>query len=310
MVNETMSTTLGTIVDDMKQSLRIAKSNMLSFFLANLGMAVLIGVLFAILAIPIVILAFTVDPTFWVNLGANMHTWAMNNPWLVGGFGTLILIPIASLFLVVVGSVFGMSTEAVETGKTYAESAFSYFRHKFLSFAGLGVVLTVIIILPSLLIWGVASLALGGTITGIPATVVSIVTSVWTYITVGLFVMSFPAVAKGRGVQEAIKESYRLSIERFDRVFGLITAIILLAVATFAPMIIAGVLYGPLMPMPTPPPVTIDPVLAVIGIWAVTAGLLWLLLLMPMTVIAITKLYTEFTGGKIAEQAEPNIPIV
>ncbi|TFG04516.1 hypothetical protein EU538_12195 [Candidatus Thorarchaeota archaeon] len=305
-----MSTTLGTIVDDMKQSLRIAKNNMLSYFLANLGMAVLIGVLFAIIAIPFAVAALTVDPAFWVAFGQQLEAWAMNNPLLVGGIGTLVLIPIAALFLVVVGSVFGMSTEAVETGETKAESAFSYFRHRFLSFAGLGVVLTVIIILPSLVIWGAASIIVGGPITGIPASILSIVTFVWTYITVGLFVLSFPAVAKGKGVQEALKESYRFAIERFDRVYGLITAIIILAVVMFAPMIVWGILNAPMPPMPTTPPIMIDPVLAVIGAWTVVAGFLWLLLLLPMAVIAITKLYIEFTGGQVAQEPEPDIPMV
>ena len=53
-----MSTTYNTILDDMKTSLRQAYGSALSYFLANLGMVIVVTLLAIAIAIPVAIVVF------------------------------------------------------------------------------------------------------------------------------------------------------------------------------------------------------------------------------------------------------------
>ena len=302
-----MSTTFGTILDDIKTSTRFAWKSMLSYFLANLGMLIVMVLLVAIVAIPVLIVAWAVLAPFNEATMTALANWAAANPLLVGGIGLLVLIPFVSMFLVVSGSIYGMSHDLVTKGETKAELAFSYLRHKFLSFAGTGAILTIIVLVPPLIAWGLTSYAMGYSITAPAAYLLTTFTFVWLYFTAGLTSMVWPAVASGKGVQDAFKESFSLSIRYFDRVYGVLTAIVLLLVATFGPVIIVGLSYAAIVP-----PVTLAflPALVGVGLYTVVMVFLWLLLFLPMVRIAWVKVYQELTGGEIATQSVVDMPIV
>jgi len=302
-MNDT-ETTFNTIFKDLKTSLRLAKNNLLSYFLADLGMALLLGVIFAAISIPIISLVVLTGPHDWAVMGPIMMEWAQNNPWAIGGVGLVFLIPIASLFLIVVGSIFGMSKEVVETGETKAESAFSWFRHNFLTFAGTGLMLTLVIIVPQVIVGGVISIAMNYQVPLLVSQILSVASFVYTFITVGLCAMVLPAVVNGKGVQEAFKESFNLAIERFDRVFGLLTAIVVFFVLLFSPAMVWGLLVG------FSPAMALNPVSIAIGIYSAIAGILTLLLFLPMMIISFVKVYHELTGGEVFEGAKPDIPMV
>jgi hypothetical protein len=53
-----MSTTFGTILDDMKTSTKLAWKSMLSYFLANLGMLIVMALLVGVVAIPVLLVAW------------------------------------------------------------------------------------------------------------------------------------------------------------------------------------------------------------------------------------------------------------
>ena len=303
----TMSTTFGTILDDMKTSAKLAWKSMLSYFLANLGMLIVMAILIGIVAIPVLLVAWT----FLVPLDAGTMTalanWATANPLLFGSIGVLVLIPVISLFLVVSGSIYGMSHELVTKGETKAEHAFSYLRRKFLSFFSTGAILTIIVILPPVVAWGLTSYAMGYTITALATYLLTVFTFVWVYLTAGLTSMVWPAVASGKGVQDAFKESFSLSRQYFDRVFGVLTAIVLLLVATFGPIIVAAFAMIPFIP---PFTIGLVPVFAGVMIYTVVMVFLWLLVFLPMVRIAWVKVYQELTGGEIATQSVADMPIV
>ncbi|RDE11402.1 MAG: hypothetical protein C4K49_11875 [Candidatus Thorarchaeota archaeon] len=302
-----MSTDFHTVFNDLKTSLGLAKKSVLSYLLANLGMVFVIAILFGIIAVPIVLLALVTTGLFWENMGLMMSTWATHSPLLVGGIGILVMIPIVSLFLVVVGSIYGMSNDLVMTGETKAEAAFSYLRHKFLAFGGAGAILTIIVIVPQVVVWGTASYLLGYTVVGLAAQALTAFSFIWTFVTIGLTSMVLPAVVNGKGVQAAVSESFRLAVKHFDRVFGLWTGIVLLAVAMFAPVMIWGLAVNWTMMAPE---LMFLPVIGALGAWTVIAGLLWILLLFPMVVIAFVKVYHEITDGKVAPKQGPDVPIV
>ncbi|MGD9397861.1 MAG: hypothetical protein PVJ05_15600 [Candidatus Thorarchaeota archaeon] len=301
-----MSTTFGTILDDMKTSAKLAWKSMLSYFLANLGMLIVMVILAGIIAIPVLVVVWVTLAPFTDATMTALANWATANPLLLGGLGVLVLIPVVSLFMVVSGSIYGMSHELVTKGETKAEHAFSYLRHKFLSFAGTGAVITIIVIVPPVIAWGLTSYAMGYAITAPVTYLLTAFTFVWVYFTAGLTSLVFPAVASGKGVQDAFKESFSLSRQYFDRVYGVLTAIVLLLAATFGPIIIAALAMVPFVP-----PVTIALVpFAGVLVYTVVMVFLWLLLFLPMVRISWVKVYQELTGGEIATQSVVDMPIV
>jgi hypothetical protein len=291
----------------MKSSLKLAWGSALSYFLANLGMLILIAVLFVVIAIPVVIVMYAAVGANWVAFQLWMESFATANPWVIGGIGLAFLVPIVALFLVVVGSIYGMSKELVTTGETKAEHAFSYFKNKFFSFAGAGVLLTVIIILPMVALWGAVSLLNGYTVPLSYSAILSVITFVWAFFTVGLCANVFPAITYGASVIDAFKESFDLAMQRFDRVFGLLSAIIVLALITFGPMILWGLSLAPVMPPMTP---ALTPLAGVVITWTVVSFFLWVLLFLPMIIIAWVRSYADMTGKEIASPSAPEIPIV
>jgi hypothetical protein len=303
----TMSTTFGTILDDMKTSAKLAWKSMLSYFLANLGMLIVMALLIGVVAIPVLLVAWAFLVPFSEATMTALATWATANPLLVGGIGILVLIPVVSLFMVVSGSIYGMSHDLVTKGETKAELAFSYFRRKFLSFASTGAIMTIIVLLPPVVAWGLTSYAMGYTITAPVTYLLTVLTFVWVYLTAGLTSLVWPAVASGKGVQDAFKESFSLSRQYFDRVYGVLTAIVLLLAATFGPLIIAALAMVPFVP---PVTFTLLPVFAGVLVYTVIMVFLWLLLFLPMVRIAWVKVYQELTGGEVATQSVVDMPIV
>jgi hypothetical protein len=304
-----MSTTYNTILDDMKTSLKQAYGSALSYFLANLGMIIVVVILAALIAIPVLIGVFFALAPFNPATLAAMSAWAIANPLVVGGIAILIIVPLVAMFLVISGSIYGMSHQLVTTGETKAETAFSYLKRKFLTFFGTGVVFTIFVILPPVITWGLTSYAMGYVVTATTSTMLTTFTFVWVFITAGLTSMVWPAVVSGKGVQEAFKESYSLSTRYFDRVFGLLTAIVLLLAATFGPVIIAAfamVSFVPPITMFSP----IIPAMIGIALWTAVSVFLWLLLFLPMVRIAWVRVYQELTGGTIASQISAEVPIV
>ncbi|MFW9973838.1 MAG: hypothetical protein ACFFDQ_01045 [Candidatus Thorarchaeota archaeon] len=302
-----MSTTFGTILNDMKTSLKLAWKSMLSYFLANLGMLIVMAILLGIVAIPVLIVAWVVLAPFSEVTMTALANWAIANPLLIGGIAILVLIPLVSLFLITSGSIYGMSHDLVTKGETKAELAFSYFRHKFLSFAGAGAILTIIVVLPPVIAWGLTSYAMGYHITGPVIYLLTGFTFVWLYFTGGFTSMVWPAVASGKGVQDSVKESFSLSIRYFDRVFGVLTAIVLLLAATFGPIIITAFAMAEFVPMFT---MAFVPAIAGVALYTVVMVFLWLLLFLPMVRIVWVKVYQELTGGQIAPQRVVDMPIV
>ena len=174
-----MSTNLNTIFDDMKTSLRQAYGSALSYFLANLGMILVVAILAMLIAAPVAIVAWAAfAPLSEVTIAA-MGDWATANPLVLSGLGVLVIIPIVSMFMVVSGSIYGMSYDLVTTGETKAEAAFSYLKRKFLTFLGTGAILTIFVVIPPAIAWGLASSAMGYAVTVPISALLTVFTFVW-----------------------------------------------------------------------------------------------------------------------------------
>jgi len=313
----TMSTTYKTIINDMKTSLKLAWGRALSYFLANLGMLIVVAILGLLIAIPVAAFAFVAFPPFSFASMNALAEWASDNLLISGTFFVLVGIFVVSLLMVVSGSIYGMSHDLVTKGDTRAETAFSYLRRKFLTFMSTGAMLAIIVLLAPVVAWGLASYnppsGFHFNIISAPmAVLLTVFTFVWIFITGGLTSMVFPAVVSGKGVQAAFKESFSLASRYFDRIFGLLSAIVLLLAATFGPVVLLGIVAPALFAPPMIPPMmmTFIPALAAVGIWTVVSVFLWLLLFLPMVRIAWVRVYQELTGGTIATQSVVNVPIV
>ena len=304
-----MSTTFNTIIDDMKTSLKQAYRTALSYFLANLGMLIVVVLLALVIAIPVAIVAWALlAPLSEASMEA-MALWAAENPIVLGGFGLLILIPIVSMFLVISGSIYGMSYDLVTTGDTKAETAFSYLRRKFLTFLSTGALLTIIVVIPPVIAWGLTSIAMNYTISVAASALLSVFTFVWIFFTAGLTSMVFPAVVSGKSVQTAFKESFSLSTRYFDRIYGTLSAIAILLAVTFGPIIALGLYLAPYASAATIPWAFI-PAIAFVALYTVICVFLWLLLFLPMVRIAWVRVYQELTGGTVAATTAQDVPIV
>lgn len=311
MVN-IMSTSINTIYDDLKSSFKLARSNILSYFLANLGMLIAVVVLLGIVMIPIAIVAVLgigLEVSAWEAVGAGMAAWAQGNPWAAGGLAALVIIPLVAFFFTAVASIYGMSKDLLTHGETKAERAFSWLRGKFLTFFGAGALLTVIIVLPPAALYYAASVLMGYSVPVAISTVLSVITFVWVFITVGLCAMVFPAITHGKGVQDAFKESFDLARTRFERVYGLLSGVVAMFAISFGPVIVWGLTLAPLVP-PADPTLFLNPVTAAVLVWTVFVVFLWLLVLLPAVIIAFTKAYAEMTGKPIATQQPPPLPLV
>ena len=307
-----LSTSINTIYNDLKSSFTLARRNILSYFLANLGMLIAVALLLGIVLIPIAALAvwgIGLDVAVWEAIFAGMLAWALANPLVAGGVTALILIPFVAFFFTAVGAIYGMSKDLITHGETKAERAFSWFRGKFLTFFGAGYLLTVIIFLPPAALFYAASLLMGYTVPVTVSTVLSVITFVWVFLTVGLCSMVFPAITHGKGVQEAFKESFDLARNRFERVYGLLAGAVAMFAISFGPVIVWGLTLAPLVP-PGSPTMFLNPITAAVMVWTVFVALLWLLVLLPAIIIAFNKVYAEMTGKPVATQQPPPLPLI
>lgn len=296
-----MATEIKSIFSEVRESLKLVRKNMLSYFLATLGLVVIMAILIAAVVVPIVLFIGGTSPTFWMEWGTNLANSLSEQPMFAVTLAAIILTPICTLFFTIFGTFFGMSKEAVEKTETHAETAFSYLRHRGIALAGAGLILSLVLALPMVMLWGVTAATIGQ-VTGVPAMIIAIATFLWFFFVGGILNNVFPAIVEGKGVQEAVVGSVRLARTHFERVFGTWSAIIAIALISSTPMFLAtsfnvmGVMnigYGTV----------------IAGLVALSA-LLWILVLLPMVTILITRAYRIITEGSLPAGEQSSISVI
>ncbi|MHA1770139.1 MAG: hypothetical protein ACTSYL_11420 [Candidatus Thorarchaeota archaeon] len=299
-----MSVNIKTIVEDMKTSIGLARQNVLSYFLATLGLLVLMGIIIAAVAIPFATLIIGFNAAQWTTFGTNLASMA-SQPLVMTIAAVLILLPLGTLGVMLVGSIFGMSKEIIDANDTHAETAFSTFRHKGLSLGGAGLIMTTVIVLPQVLAFGIVATLIGMPITGLASSILSIFSFLWTFMTLGLLLMVIPGILKNKSVQEAVIDSVNLARTHPDRVFGLLAGLTVLLIISVFPALIVGA-----MPVGGWPLMAISPLRVGLAIWSGLAALAWVVLLFPIVTIAITRVYYIVTEEQIPIHEQESIPIV
>jgi hypothetical protein len=288
-----------TLVDDLKISIRFALRNLISYVLAIIGVflvtIILIGIVAAFVFIPIVISPQGLQSfTIWAE---SLEGWFAAGGVEIATGVFLIALPFVAPFFVASGALFGMAREIVESEGTSAEGVFTWYRKKFFSLAGGGIVLFLFILGPVLLVilgavalfgeqvLNVAFIGVGSS--NIMNPLVSALGVIWFVFSTGLMTMLFPAIIDGHSVVEATKKSIRMSIQYFDRVFGSWLSFILLILALVSPLFIMAA-----------PPFWGDPMVTMIplGIYAVIMGLFLAFVLLPALSIGLTRVYMILTA--------------
>ncbi|MFX0107364.1 MAG: hypothetical protein ACFE7R_03705 [Candidatus Hodarchaeota archaeon] len=297
------------LTEDLRVSFKFAFKNVLSFLLGMIGVilvsVLVMGIGFGLFMIPLYFAlgGWVGITTYFDALGVFLNA-LFNTGALFSPFGILLILStvtiILSPFFIAMGALFGMGREVVESSGTSAEGVFTWYRKKFFSLAGGGILLFFITVTPLILVWGVVSFGFTVNITGLPAAALSALSATWILLSLGLMSMLFPAIIDNLSVIEAAKTSIRLSTKHFDRVFALWLSLVGILTLVIIPLFV-------FIPFDAP-----ESVLALLAVYAIPAVFFLLLIWIPALVIALSRLYMILSGIEIsvAEKTEPDVSLV
>ncbi len=302
------STNMRVLLEDVKVSFKFAVKNILSFILAMIGVAIVTVIL-------ILVVAAIIVPIFIAVLGfpgmIELFTqWAVTFETATGlaivGMSILFITPFAAPFMASFGALFGMAREIVESEGTHASGVFTWYKNKFLSLLGGGVIQFLVAILPiAVVVAIVAPFSISFTTTdlyhGIAFLVVIIV--YWT-IAMGALSMIFPAIIDGNSVIDSLKISITYSKNYFDRVYSVWIAFIGIIVALLIPIIAA--------PMNLFMTGTNFIPGAAWGLYTAITMIMMIIVVFPAMVIGMSRIYLILSGEEILVQEEthPDISFV
>lgn len=281
-----------TILEDLKISYKFAFKNAISYILAIIGVFIVTGILIVIVAaIVFVPLLFTMGGfegfTIWAeSFGAWSPTEGVT---IVAGLALIALPAIAPVF-VAIGALFGVSREIVESEGTTAEGVFVWYKRKFFSLAGGGIIMflfilgpVILVVLGAMALYGdqVLNIAFIGFGSANPLNpIFSALLLIWFVFSSGLMTMLFPAIIDGSPVIEATKRSIRMGIDYFDRVFGVWLANIGVILLLLVPVMVVPFTLGIGMPG-----------MIAMAVYAVPMALILVFVALPALSICLTRVY-------------------
>ena len=287
---------LTVLLEDLKISFKFALKNVISFVLGMFGVllvtALLIGLVAAIV-LPIII--FTVGLEGLIQLGSSLiGSFTSLDGTAIFLFLLLIITPIIAPVTVAVGALFGMGREIVESEGTTAEGVFAWYKSKFFSLAGGGMVLFLVAIIPIGIV-----LAFFQPLVMLPANPLSngvmlALGIIYYTISIGFLTMVFPAIIDGHSVIDSVKLSIRLTRTYFDRVFSLWIAYIGIAALLIIPLI--GVSFFML------PSGEFTTGLAGLASYGVFAAIFLVFVFIPAVTIGLSRLYLILTAEEYPQE--------
>ncbi len=286
-----------TILEDLKISFKFAVKNVISFLLAIFGVLIVSGILLVVVAALIFIPLFFVIGGF-ENLIMYFESFRSIDDIGVTNIalGAILFgLPFLAPIFVAFGAMFGMGREIVESEGTSAEGVFIWYKKKFFSLAGGGMILFLVVLGPLILaliggtaIYGVQFLNMGLMHAGPSGMVNPIILGlllIWFAISTGLLSMLFPSIIDGYSVFESTKRSIRMSIKYFDRVFGVWMTFLLILGAIFIPIIAAPFTLG------------ISEIgLGIMAVYMLPAMLFLVFIFLPAMTIGLTRVYMILTA--------------
>ncbi|TXT54366.1 MAG: conserved membrane protein of unknown function [Candidatus Thorarchaeota archaeon] len=290
--------------EDLKTGFRYAVKNVISFVLGMIGVLIVTGLMMILLAmlifIPIIAIVGIPGLTqFFMDIG-----FAMEQSLNPAGFSmmALVMIPFISPIFVAVGALFGMAREIVESEGTTAEGVFTWYKSKFFPLAAGGIIIFAFVLGPVGLLIGLGWVVFGNTVVGIPSAIITSLVAAWVMTSLGLTSMIFPGIIDGIPVLQAVKQSFKLSIKYFDRVFSTVLAFVLILMFMFSPLFSIPLVF---MESFTPPASgAMMGAIALFVIYAIIGAIVLLFIVIPAMAITITKVYMILTSNGISEPRE------
>jgi len=141
-----------TIIEDLKISFKFAGKNVISYLLAIFGVLIVSGILLVLVAALIFIPLFFVIGGF-ENLEMYFESFSsIDNIGITNiALGAILFgLPFLAPIFVAFGAMFGMGREIVESEGTSAEGVFVWYKKKFFSLAGGGMILFLVVLGPLL----------------------------------------------------------------------------------------------------------------------------------------------------------------
>lgn len=291
-----------TIIEDLKISFKFAAKNVITYLLAIFGVLIVSGILLVIVAAMIFVpLFFAIGgiaglTAYFESFGSTLPSSGLANIAL----GSLLFaLPFLAPFMVAIGAMFGLGREIVESEGTSAEGVFTWYKKKFFSLAGGGMVLFLVVVGPLILMLLIGTAIYGDQFLNIalissgPTTFTSplaiAVLMIWFAVSTGLLSMLFPSIIDGHSVFESFKKSVKMSINYFDRIFGIWIAFLLILLALVGPMILI-----PYVVIFTSPAFTIAA--GLLMIYLIPAAIILIFLYLPAMTIGLTRTYMILTA--------------
>jgi len=291
-----------TILEDLKVSFKFAVKNVFTYILALIGVVIvsllLIVIVAAIIFIPLffILRGFEGFTQFFDSFGSSITPSGITTIAL-GSF--LFALPFLAPIFVAVGAMFGIGREIVESEGASAEGVFTWYKKKFFSLAGGGLILFLVVLGPLMLgllagtaIYGEGFLNLAfissGSTSAMNSMLIALFT-IWIIISMGILSMVFPSIIDGYSVLESAKQSIRMSIRYFDRVFGVWIAFVLVLLVLIAPILVMPFAFDAVNP-------TISPLGGFLIVYMIPAGIILLFLYMPALSIGLTRVYMILTA--------------
>jgi len=273
------------IVERIKEGFNIWKKGWLSFLLA-------IFLLSFIFVFPIVAVASLVD--YFDGEATVLEAITI----------FVLIIVILSFIFIFIGIICGLGKELIEIEDTRAENTLHYIKNYGLQFAGIGLIISLVVFGPPLLIGVLFSEVLfNGNFN--PSTYESIIIGVlvaaYFFLVLAPLTLAIPAaLIDDTGPFESVKTSiflFRKDPKTILLLFGAFGAIF---VVLFTPVIVFAVMFG------DNPTSTEE---AIIGVSGGIAGIVAFILLFPVMFVALTKLYYDYRFPQKKEVPEEDLPV-
>ncbi|MFW9910139.1 MAG: hypothetical protein ACFFEF_16400 [Candidatus Thorarchaeota archaeon] len=288
--------------EDLKSGLSMARSKVLTFFLAIIGIFVILGLVFVVVTLPIGLAIWLLDPTgdfitAWVE---TMVAWTLplssgNVAIILSVSFLVIIIPMTALGIWILGALFGIAKEYIDTNDTRVEHAFTWLRKKFGPLMVGGVLLAVIIGLPAMIVGYLISWAYGfGTIPWPVDWIEGILGFVYFFIMLGFFSFVCPAIIDDVGAVDSLKLSYKMVRANMARVFGFLLLIVIVAFIFVGPIGLYSVYLTYLGLIPNP---MTDVFFGVLTAWAAIGVFIFVLFFLPALIFGLTRIYNSIKGA-------------
>ena len=229
--------------EDIKHGFKLLGRNLFSYFLAIIGVLALALLIMLIAVVSVAIFAL-------LSLGLwqayDLLLWLVDVITMTQGMSLVLLVvfigaPLLGPFFMALGAVYGLSREVVESSRTSASSAFSWYRKRAISLIGGGIVHFLVTLLPVIGAFLATSYPIWNPPSDTDLTIVFILLGAWTLLINGMLSLTFPGIIDGLSAVRAAGRSVKLTCFAPRRVLTVWAAYMLIIIGLISPLVVEEV---------------------------------------------------------------------